>query len=96
VSARISGADPGDRVGGDRRDPGAAKIASRSRRSHAERRMTTASPAQLYATLVGAALVIAGIIGFLYDSSFATGDGLAPTPFSACSPSTRGTTWSTS
>ena len=35
--------------------------------------MTTASPAQLYATLVGAALVIAGIIGFLYDSSFATG-----------------------
>jgi hypothetical protein len=41
-----------------------------------ERRMTTASPAQLYATLVGAALVIAGIIGFFYDSSFATGDGL--------------------
>ena len=36
----------------------------------------TASPAQLYATLVGAALVIAGIIGFFYDSSFATGDGL--------------------
>jgi hypothetical protein len=73
VNARISGADPGARVGGDRRDPGAAKIASGSRRSHAERRMTTASPAQLYATLVGAALVIAGIVGFLYDSSFATG-----------------------
>ena len=39
--------------------------------------MTTASPAQLYATLVGAALVIAGIVGFLYDSSFATGHGLS-------------------
>lgn len=36
--------------------------------------MSTTSPAQLYATLVGAALVIAGIIGFFYDASFSTGD----------------------
>ncbi|MQA75441.1 MAG: DUF4383 domain-containing protein [Solirubrobacterales bacterium] len=38
--------------------------------------MTTASPAQLYATLVGAALAIVGILGFFYDSGFATGSGL--------------------
>jgi Domain of unknown function (DUF4383) len=36
--------------------------------------MSTTSPARLYATLVGAVLVIAGIIGFFYESSFATGD----------------------
>jgi hypothetical protein len=35
--------------------------------------MDAASPARLYATLVGAALVIAGIIGFFYEASFATG-----------------------
>jgi Domain of unknown function (DUF4383) len=34
--------------------------------------MEQASPARLYATLVGAALVIYGIAGFFYDSSFAT------------------------
>ena len=38
--------------------------------------MTGSSPARLYAGLVGAALVIAGIIGFFYDASFATGDDL--------------------
>jgi Domain of unknown function (DUF4383) len=32
--------------------------------------MQGASPARLYATLVGAALVIAGIVGFFYSSSF--------------------------
>lgn len=32
--------------------------------------MTTASPAKLYALLVGAVLVIAGIVGFAYSSSF--------------------------
>lgn len=32
--------------------------------------MEGASPAQLYATLVGAVLVIAGIIGFFYSASF--------------------------
>lgn len=36
--------------------------------------MSTTSPARLYATLVGAVLVIAGIIGFFYEASFATGD----------------------
>jgi hypothetical protein len=33
--------------------------------------MEQASPARLYATLVGAGLVIYGIAGFFYDSSFA-------------------------
>jgi hypothetical protein len=32
--------------------------------------MDAASPARLYATLVGGTLVIAGIIGFFYSSSF--------------------------
>jgi hypothetical protein len=32
--------------------------------------METSSPARLYATVVGAALTIAGIIGFFYSSSF--------------------------
>ncbi len=32
--------------------------------------MQPASPARLYATVVGAVLVIAGIIGFFYSSSF--------------------------
>ena len=35
--------------------------------------MATASPARLYALVVGATLVVAGIIGFLYNASFATG-----------------------
>ena len=33
--------------------------------------MEQASPARLFATLVGAGLVIYGIVGFFYDSSFA-------------------------
>jgi Domain of unknown function (DUF4383) len=36
--------------------------------------MDTSSPARLYATLVGAALVVIGIIGFFYEASFAVGD----------------------
>ena len=35
--------------------------------------MRTSSPARLYCTLVGAVLVIAGIIGFFYSSGFDTG-----------------------
>jgi len=35
--------------------------------------MDTSSPARLYCTLVGAVLVIAGIIGFFWSSSFDTG-----------------------
>lgn len=35
--------------------------------------MSEASPARLYCTLVGAALVIGGIIGFFYSSGFDTG-----------------------
>jgi hypothetical protein len=38
--------------------------------------MEESSPARLYCLLVGAVLVIAGIIGFFYDSSFATGDSI--------------------
>ena len=34
------------------------------------------SPARLYCTLVGAVLVIAGIIGFFYEASFDAGDSL--------------------
>jgi len=36
----------------------------------------TRTPAQLYALIVGAVLVAAGILGFFYSSSFDTGDGL--------------------
>jgi Domain of unknown function (DUF4383) len=35
--------------------------------------MDTSSPARLYCTLVGAVLVIAGIIGFFWEASFDTG-----------------------
>jgi hypothetical protein len=35
--------------------------------------MSGSTPARLYCTLVGAALAIAGIIGFFYSASFATG-----------------------
>jgi hypothetical protein len=35
--------------------------------------MSTSSPARLYCTVVGAALVIAGVIGFFYSSGFETG-----------------------
>jgi hypothetical protein len=38
--------------------------------------MDTSSPARLYATLVGAALVVIGIIGFFYEASFAVGDDI--------------------
>ena len=38
--------------------------------------MSGSSPARLYAALVGGALVIAGIVGFFYEASFATGDDL--------------------
>jgi hypothetical protein len=36
--------------------------------------MEQASPARLFATLVGAALFLFGIVGFFYDSSFASPD----------------------
>lgn len=36
--------------------------------------METAGPARLYASLFGALLVIAGIVGFFYEASFATGE----------------------
>jgi hypothetical protein len=38
--------------------------------------MQASTPARLYCLLVGAVLVIAGIIGFFYESSFATGDAI--------------------
>ena len=38
--------------------------------------MSGSSPARLYASLVGGTLVIAGIVGFFYSASFATGDDL--------------------
>src|ERR687896_1283074 len=34
------------------------------------------SPAQMYALVIGVALVAAGILGFFYNASFDTGDGL--------------------
>ena len=36
--------------------------------------MNQRSPAQIYALLFGLVLVVAGILGFFYESSFATGD----------------------
>ena len=36
--------------------------------------MSEKSPAQLYALVVGAVLVVAGILGFFYNSDFSTGD----------------------
>lgn len=38
--------------------------------------MDTTSPARLYATVVGAVLVFAGITGFFYEASFSTGADL--------------------
>jgi len=38
--------------------------------------MEQASPARLYATVAGAALVVWGIVGFFLDSSFARPDDL--------------------
>jgi hypothetical protein len=37
--------------------------------------MESRSPAQAYALVIGATLVVAGILGFFYNASFATGDG---------------------
>lgn len=34
------------------------------------------NPAQTYATVAGAALILLGLTGFFYNASFATGDGL--------------------
>jgi hypothetical protein len=33
------------------------------------------SPAQVFALVIGTALVVAGILGFFYNASFGTGDG---------------------
>jgi hypothetical protein len=38
--------------------------------------MEQASPVRLYATLAGAALMIFGIVGFFFDSSFARPDDI--------------------
>ena len=38
--------------------------------------MEASSPARLYCLLVGGVLVAAGIIGFFYEASFATGDSV--------------------
>jgi hypothetical protein len=38
--------------------------------------MQERSPAQLYALVIGVTLVAAGILGFFYNASFETGDGL--------------------
>ena len=37
--------------------------------------MEERSPAQVYALVIGAALVLGGIAGFFYNASFASGDG---------------------
>jgi hypothetical protein len=37
--------------------------------------METRSPAQAFALVIGATLVVAGIAGFFYNASFGTGDG---------------------
>jgi hypothetical protein len=37
--------------------------------------METRSPSQAFALVIGATLVVAGILGFFYNASFATGDG---------------------
>jgi hypothetical protein len=42
--------------------------------------MSGSSPARLYATLVGSALVIAGIVGFFYSASFETHNHLTSEP----------------
>jgi hypothetical protein len=38
--------------------------------------MEESSPARIYCLLVGGVLVVAGIIGFFYEASFATGDSI--------------------
>ena len=37
--------------------------------------METRSPAQVYAAVIGATLVVVGIVGFFYSASFGSGDG---------------------
>jgi vacuolar-type H+-ATPase subunit I/STV1 len=37
--------------------------------------MEARSPAQAFSLVIGVALVVAGILGFFYNASFATGDG---------------------
>ena len=37
--------------------------------------METRSPAQVYAVVIGATLVVVGILGFFYSASFGSGDG---------------------
>ncbi len=37
--------------------------------------MQDRSPAQIYALVIGATLLVAGIVGFFYNASFGTGDG---------------------
>ena len=37
--------------------------------------METRSPAQVFALVIGATLVVVGIAGFFYNASFGTGDG---------------------
>ena len=37
--------------------------------------MADKSPARMYAGVIGATLLVAGIIGFFYSSAFSTGDG---------------------
>jgi len=37
--------------------------------------MDERSPAQVFALVIGATLVVAGIVGFFYNASFGTGDG---------------------
>jgi hypothetical protein len=39
--------------------------------------MDTRSPAQVYALVVGATLVVAGILGFFYNASFGSGEDTA-------------------
>jgi hypothetical protein len=38
--------------------------------------MDERSPAQVYALVIGLSLVAAGILGFFYNASFSTGDGI--------------------
>ena len=54
-----------------------------------------ASPARLYATLIGGVLVIAGIVGFFYSASFGS-PGRGRRRLRAARASTAGTTSSTS
>ncbi len=54
--------------------------------------MEGSSPARLYCLLIGGVLVIAGILGFFYEASFAVGNEIVSERRSGCWPSTAGTT----